>query len=377
MGKILFLHNSLPEYRIVFMEKLSTLTEVIYLITDESKAEKVYGFSGEKSNVGFKYIIPDVKGYNNIVHFLENIIINQQIESIVLPPVDDLLQIIWCKACIKVSKKYALRSYYWTEKWEPSSTLQPFIKKIKNSFQRKLINYFAKNCTLCIAAGTRQQIYLESLNIKRDKIRIAYDSSTSQTDTKIEIKNEYGIAQNMKIILYFGRIIERKGLVKLLLSYKTIKKEMPDTCLIVAGEGDDYYLNKCEEIVKKLQLSDIFFVGKVSPKIRKNYFESSDVFVLPSYTYKGVIEAWGLTVNESLECGTPVVSTTAVGAAYDLLNGKNGIMVEENDVQSLTNGIIKILKSNRKDIERNCKETYSRFSVNNMAEEFCTILNEN
>ena len=94
------------------------------------------------------------------------------------------------------------------------------------------------------------------------------------------------------------------------------------------------------------------------------------MFVLPSYAYLGTSEAWGLTVNEALEQGTPVVATTVVGAAYDLLDGNCGDMVEENNIESLANGIRKYLRIDKNDIENVCIEKYSMYSVENMANGF-------
>ncbi|GHN57713.1 hypothetical protein ME804_17530 [Lactobacillus delbrueckii] len=134
--------------------------------------------------------------------------------------------------------------------------------------------------------------------------------------------------------------------------------------MLIAGTGD------AEESLKAQSnsIGNIHFVGKIQPIQRRDYFEQSDVFVLPSVIEGGVIEAWGLTVNEALECGTPVIATDAVGAAYDLLNGRNGIMIKQADAKALREGIVKVLSKlpDREEI----KKEYSKYSVRQMALEF-------
>lgn len=41
--KILFIHNSIPEYRLRFMVQLSMCCDVKYLITDRNLASAIYG----------------------------------------------------------------------------------------------------------------------------------------------------------------------------------------------------------------------------------------------------------------------------------------------------------------------------------------------
>jgi len=51
-------------------------------------------------------------------------------------------------------------------------------------------------------------------------------------------------------------------------------------------------------------------------------------------------EPWGVVVNEALACGTPVVATTAVGAAEDLIrDGVDGRIVPVGDVRALASAL--------------------------------------
>jgi glycosyltransferase involved in cell wall biosynthesis len=52
-------------------------------------------------------------------------------------------------------------------------------------------------------------------------------------------------------------------------------------------------------------------------------------------------ETWGVIVNEALACGCPVVTTDAVGAAYDLIeDGVNGYVVPVGDVAALAEALV-------------------------------------
>ena len=83
----------------------------------------------------------------------------------------------------------------------------------------------------------------------------------------------------------------------------------------------------------------------------------------------------GATVNEAIECGTPVIATTAVGAAYDILaNGSVAcIMIEENNKNALETAIESVLSKNIAFSRDEIQEFYQRFSVEKMADSFFEV----
>lgn len=358
--KVLFIHNTLPEYRISFFQKLSEKVDLDILVTDKGLATKVYGLSF-KDNLSL-----NVKYLDKISDILK-VLIAGKYDLVVLPPVDTPFQWICAWKAYKVCKKKKIKFVYWTEKWVPSKEQQPFAKLIKNYIQSMMIGFFAKRANRCIAAGSQSAQYLKMIGVNAQQVSIAYDSSTSPVVNKTsDIREKYGIEPQKKIILYLGRIVERKGCDDLITAFCQVKHHYPNVALLICGEGPQQTF--CQDIAKQVDSQDIIFAGKIEPADRAEYYKQSNVFVLPSYSLGGVIEAWGLTVNEALEQGTPVVTTTAVGAAYDLADGKCCLMVEEHSVCKLADAIIDVLKSN--DLKSLCQQRYLAFSVNNMASSF-------
>jgi glycosyltransferase involved in cell wall biosynthesis len=58
-----------------------------------------------------------------------------------------------------------------------------------------------------------------------------------------------------------------------------------------------------------------------------------------------VKEAWGLVVNEAMNCGLPVVATDAVGAAAGglVVNGETGLVVPERNAPALASALDQLL----------------------------------
>ena len=111
-----------------------------------------------------------------------------------------------------------------------------------------------------------------------------------------------------------GRLVSRKGCQDLIQAFQYYIKYQ-HCILLIAGDGPEYSV--CTQLADNNK--KIIFTGLVQPMNRRFFYEQADVFVLPSRCEGGVIEAWGLTVNEALECGVPVVVSDVVGAGYDLI----------------------------------------------------------
>lgn len=146
-----------------------------------------------------------------------------------------------------------------------------------------------------------------------------------------------------------------------------------EAVLMICGTGG--YEPECKAYVANYNMKNVIFCGKIQPEIRKNFFSRADIFVIPSYFDEGVVEAWGLTVNEALEVGTPVIATTAVGSAFDLLSDINGVVVEEACIEKLYLSLKDMIDNTSRNRETIMKQ-YVDFSVEKMAESFADAIKE-
>ena len=92
----------------------------------------------------------------------------------------------------------------------------------------------------------------------------------------------------------------------------------------------------------------------VQPGSRQLFYKRADVFVLPSRCERGIIEAWGLTVNEALECGVPVVVSDIVGAGYDIVDSYNGVVFSNGNIEQLAKSIDYVI-NNDYDKKQSCR----------------------
>ena len=178
---------------------------------------------------------------------------------------------------------------------------------------------------------------------------------------------------NTKIILFVGRLVERKGVEYLIKSLPKIKAE--NTHLIVAGGG--ILLNDLKKLTASLKLEDkITFFGPPTHEELGFLYDISDVFVLPSIVdSRGETEGLGLVIPEAMESGLPVIATSVGGIPDIIKNEINGLLVSQKDSHAIANAIDRILSNNvlAKTIIQNSKKTVTEFHPKTIAKKHLDI----
>ncbi|MDO8617141.1 MAG: glycosyltransferase family 4 protein [Dehalococcoidia bacterium] len=160
-------------------------------------------------------------------------------------------------------------------------------------------------------------------------------------------------------ILFLGRLEKRKGLPFLLEAYAQVKKEMPDTRLIVIG-GDGGLRGVCERYVQRQGLADVVFAGYVSDADKPRYFKSADVYCAPNTG----AESLGIVLLEALAAGTPIVASSIEGFTDVLTDQREGLLVPPRDSQALAAALKQLLANDamREEMGRQAARTAQSYS---------------
>lgn len=129
-----------------------------------------------------------------------------------------------------------------------------------------------------------------ALSVSKELIKVIYRGRFSKKFSEItneeiqSLKSSLPIKHDVKILLNVSRLLDRKGQVDLLRSFKEIHKLHPKTVLLIAGEGS--YRATLENEIKSLQLSDsVVLLGNRSDV--HLLLKLADFFVFPSH-YEGL-----------------------------------------------------------------------------------------
>lgn len=232
-----------------------------------------------------------------------------------------------------------------------------------NLFLSFLENKCFKSSDKLIAVSnfTKKQI-IESYHINPDKIEVVYNGIDlnlfSYTEKEIAKAKKQLNLDKRPVILFVGRVDDpRKGLDFLLLSLKEVLNVV-DVTLLVVGKGNQIEVRK---FISSLGISNnVVFTGFIDENLLKIYYSLCDIYVCPSK-----LEGFGLTLLEAMVAGKPIVATK-VGAIPEIVKENvNGILVEPDDIVSMSNAIITLLQNEDLSIDiRNVNVKYvtSNFS---------------
>jgi phosphatidylinositol alpha-mannosyltransferase len=166
-------------------------------------------------------------------------------------------------------------------------------------------------------------------------------------------------------ILFLGRLERRKGAIYLIKAYHEVKKQIPNSRLIIAGPGTR--LRKpYEKWIRNQGLEDVVFTGYVSEEDKPRYFKTADVYCSPATSR----ESFGIVLLEAMAVGKPVVASNIDGYSSVITHGQDGLLVPPRDTGSLTQTLISILsdKKLQQKLSRKARLTAENYSWERIAQ---------
>jgi phosphatidylinositol alpha-mannosyltransferase len=139
-------------------------------------------------------------------------------------------------------------------------------------------------------------------------------------------------------VLFVGRLEKRKGLKYLLDAYRQVKRDFPDSRLIIVGPGTRFR-KKYEKQVRGNDLVDVVFIGHASYDELPRYYKTADIFCTPATGQ----ESFGIVLLEAMAVGKPIVATNIEGYANVLTNGKEGLLVPPKDDKELAQALLALM----------------------------------
>jgi glycosyltransferase involved in cell wall biosynthesis len=190
---------------------------------------------------------------------------------------------------------------------------------------------------------------IELFHVQPEKITVIphgnYDCFTpGEGVTKIQAKEALGIPGRNKTVLFFGAIRPNKGLDNLLFAFSVVRREIPDSTLLIVGEPCENYQHYRSIIEKENLHGDVFEKLEYIPNHEIfRYFQAADLVVLP---YNEVTESGVLQLAYAFS--KPVVATQIGGFQESVEPGQNGYLVPSKDVNALASRILEILADEEK-----------------------------
>ncbi len=141
------------------------------------------------------------------------------------------------------------------------------------------------------------------------------------------IRGHFGVPVSARVILAVAKVNAREAPWDLLTALEGLDR--PDLWTVLVGDGEQLAALRAQVEVRALKR--IVFAGYVPYAELVRCYAMADMFV-----HAAADEPWGVSVHEAIACGLPVVASSRVGAARDLvLQGRNGYVYAWGDAAEL------------------------------------------
>lgn len=164
----------------------------------------------------------------------------------------------------------------------------------------------------------------------RQKCHVILNSRpTVAVSSRSDIRKEYGIKEDMPMILFSGRLVMEKGIVTILDAAEHIADQR--FILLFVGPVHAQVQPYIDRALANPKLADKIITTGFRSDIW-SITQAADICVQPSI----IAEAGSLSVLEAMQAGKPVIATNNGSQGEYVDNGVNGILISPEDVDALS-----------------------------------------
>jgi phosphatidylinositol alpha-mannosyltransferase len=144
---------------------------------------------------------------------------------------------------------------------------------------------------------------------------------------------------NNLTILFVGRLDKRKGFPHLFEAFLKLKPDYPQLKLQIIGPFEARACRSYEEMSRAQGVTDIEFVGYVSPERLPAFYHQADIFCAPSIGF----ESFGIVLLEAMAAGLPVVASDITGYRSVIRDGQEGLLVPPGQSGQLAQALRQVI----------------------------------
>ncbi|OGD93671.1 hypothetical protein A2697_01645 [Candidatus Curtissbacteria bacterium RIFCSPHIGHO2_01_FULL_41_44] len=171
---------------------------------------------------------------------------------------------------------------------------------------------------IIVQSDYMKNILITKYKVSPNKIAVTYGGQFDTLKITKAPKQAEILNKDTQVLLFMGVLVKRKNPLFLADIFKEVKKEVPNSKLVIIGNGP---LKK--NLVKKLKtenlLDDSILIDYAYGKEKAYWLKRMNVFLMPSFD-----EGFGLAVTEAMSFGKPVITSDRAAFEEIITNGQNG-----------------------------------------------------
>jgi len=201
---------------------------------------------------------------------------------------------------------------------------------------------------------TTQEMLDFGLDTKRVvEIPLGVDRRIFQAQTPdTDLVERLGLRDRL-VFLTVGRLVERKGVDRMLEALAGLGDRLPPWRYLVVSDGP--YRGALEGLAESLGIASlVVFCGFVEDACLPVFYNVCDVFAIPNREVADPeqgslsVEGFVIVFLEAAACGKPVIAGRSGGAVHAVDDGTTGWLVDGDDVASLQGALLDLADADRR-----------------------------
>ncbi|HZD70137.1 MAG TPA: glycosyltransferase family 4 protein [Actinomycetes bacterium] len=174
----------------------------------------------------------------------------------------------------------------------------------------------------------------------QDRIRVVGNGIDDSAQARAAVRKQRHTPT--PLVLYSGRLVERKGIRELLAAIPLVLRAAPGTRFVLAGGPPGLSGARLRQQWLPAELArhqhQIDFTGWLAPEQVAAWYRRADVLVVPSR-----YEPFGMVILEGMLHGLPILASAVGGPAEILRDERTGLLFPPMDVPALGRQLIRLV----------------------------------
>ena len=231
---------------------------------------------------------------------------------------------------------------------------------LTQTFLEAYLPSFISQCDLVIAPSKGLHDVLRSYGVTShiEIVPNGIDLEPFQDPRTRHTRAEVGLPESAKVMIYVGRIAPEKNLAFLLRAFAVVSHELPETYLLLVGDGPE--MDNLRDQAQKSGIGQkVIFTGCVEYEDVPGYLSMADAFVTASVT-----EVHPFSVIEAMAVGLPVLGIESPGVGDTVVDGVNGLLTR-HDLAEFSLKMFRLMSENdlRARLAKKALEDSEQYSI--------------
>ena len=229
---------------------------------------------------------------------------------------------------------------------------------------------------IIVSSHSTKKDLMERYNVDGEKMRVLYPAADecfcAANDERDVLNTRKKYNAEAGYLLHISSFDPRDNTPTVISAFKKTLSELKFPKKLIIGGNVDPEKKGLEKLITELNLkNNIIFTGHLSEEELVALYQAADVYIDPS-----LYEGFGFQVVEAMACGVPVI-TSKVTSLPEIM-GDAGILVNPNDIDSLSSALIRVLVDSelRNAMRQKSLERAKFFSWEKTAQETLAIYDE-